>query len=143
MMQWNMQREVTVSKLRPGLTIKDFNFIQCIAFQDVWVMLWDIFVTPASKKEKGWEMEFKKKRRGVNLRITGMLSNMEMSQLMMLTCQIFKDSTSVFDVWFLYQSRQQGLKYLSSPLICCSSYFCTVFRQNEAGDVVILSLQAE
>lgn len=59
-MQLNMQREVTVSKFRPGLTIKDFSFIQCIAFQDVWVSLWDTFsFTPASKRIKDGGMELK------------------------------------------------------------------------------------
>ncbi len=58
-----MQREVTVSKFRPGLNIKDFSFIQCIAFHDVWVMLWDIICHSCIKKGLKPEKWNKKKKK--------------------------------------------------------------------------------
>lgn len=61
----------------------------------------------------------------------------------MFTCHVFKDSTSVFDVCFLYQSRQQGLVNRYSchllwnvALVIFFIFFCTVFSQKEKGDVV-------
>ena len=137
-MQRNVQREVTVSKFRPGLTIKDFNFIQCLAFQDVWVVLWDIFsLLLHQKRIKAWEMEFKKKkRRGVNLRITGTLSNVTINDVNMSCLQGQYQCFWCLVCASVSSAGTDAQKRLSSPLKCCPCYFCIVFRQKGSRDVV-------
>lgn len=52
-----------MSKFRPGLTIEELSFIQCVAFQDVWVMLWDIILLLLHQKglkPEKWDKKMKR-----------------------------------------------------------------------------------
>lgn len=119
MMQWNVQREVTVCKRRPGLTRKVLSFIQCFAFQHVWYFF---FLLLHQKRIKAWEIEFKKEEAWT----LGSLECFPALKLRMLPCCVFKDSTSVFDVLICESVSSAGTdarKRMSSPLKCCSSFF--------------------
>lgn len=150
-MQWNMQREVTVSKFRPGLNRKkkkDFNFIQCIAFsRHLGYAVGYFYCHQKGLKPEKWNKmkknKTKKKKRSelkdhwhdfqhVNVTINDVHMSCLQGQYQCFWCLL---SVSVSSAGTGKQIQ------LSSPLKCCPRYFfnfffCTVFRQKEKGDVV-------